>query len=284
MKNARAWQWAAALACALAPWLGAQAQSVAMALDRSGEVEVTHAARTVKLKLLDYLASDSELRVPAAGSATLVYLATSQEWQFEGPGRYALQPGQPRVLEGKAPKVRGVAAASAQAMTKMEPTQRDRLALGAVVLRAAGPLRMVGPNNVDVLAARPTLIWRSSTERPVRVSVFVADAAAPLAQAVVADRQWTPPTDLSAGSYDWQAELATGPAGPPLRGRFRVIEAGDERRARLGPAPAATAPFSQRLAYALMLDNEDLPHDALLWWRVLAAERPDEASLRDWAR
>jgi len=60
------------------------------------------------------------------------------------------------------------------------PTWRERLTLGAIVMRAAGPLRMVGPNNVDVLAARPTgrgiaarlgamSFWPSRHAEPVRL-------------------------------------------------------------------------------------------------------------------
>ena len=76
----------------------AQAQGLAMVLDRTGEAEVTAAGKTARLNLLDYLPAGAELRLPAGAAATLVYLPTSQEWQFAGPGRYRLQPDKPSAL------------------------------------------------------------------------------------------------------------------------------------------------------------------------------------------
>ncbi|MES2946000.1 MAG: hypothetical protein V4772_24295 [Pseudomonadota bacterium] len=259
----------------------AQAQGLAMALDRSGDVDVTAGGKTARLNVLDYLPPDAELRLPAGSAATLVYLSTSQEWQFAGPGLYRLQAGQPAVVQGAAPKARGVPVASAKAMTKLEPTQRERMALGAVVMRASGPLRIVSPNNVDVLDTRPTLLWQMTENRPVRITVSPVGSQTPAAQTVTSAMQWTVPVELAAGDYLWRAEAATEPPGLPRNGRFRIIDSADERRARAGSLPAG---FAQRVSHAVMLESEDLPHDALLLWRTLAAERPDEESLKQWAR
>lgn len=274
----------AALAASLLLVQAVSAQGVAMVLDRTGEVEVGVLAKVAKLKLLDYLPADAELRVPASGGATLVYLATSQEWQFEGPGRYRLAPGQPTVLEGKPPQARGLPPASSQALAKLEPVQRERMALGAMVMRSAALLRTLGPKDADVLDARPTLMWQSTSEAPVRVSVYRAGSNVALAQAVTQDTQWRPPADLPAGPYIWEVEFVSDPSGSMVRGRFQVLAASDARRVRLGPVPPEQAAFSRRLAYALMLESEGLVHDALPLWRALAAERPDEDLLKKWAR
>jgi hypothetical protein len=272
--------WAAA--CMAMLHLSAQAQGVGMALDRAGEVEVATGAKTVRLNVLDYLAPDAELRLPAGSSATVVYLASSQEWQFAGPGRYRLQAGQPLVLQGAAPKARGIPAPSAQAMAKLEPVQRERMALGAMVMRSNSPLRIVSPNNVDLFQSRPTLLWQTTDNNPVRISVTGAGSAAPLAQTVTQAMQWTVPAELPPGDYSWRAEVASDPPGAPRSGRFRVIDTADERRTRLvGQTPVT---FAQRVAYAVMLEGEDLPHDALIMWRALATERPDEEVLKQWAK
>ena len=64
-------------------------------------------------------------------------------------------------------------------------------------------------------------------------------------------------------------------------GRFTIIADIDERRARIGAEPTG---FAERVARAVQLESEDLPHDALILWRALAAERPEEESLRQWAK
>lgn len=260
----------------------AHAQGVAMAVDRTGEVDIAVGARTARLNVLDYLPPDTEMRLTAGASATLVYLATSQEWLFSGPGRYKLQAGQPVVLQGASPKARGIPAPSTQAMAKLEPAQRERMGLGAIVMRSIGPLRIVSPNNVDVLNQRPTLLWLVTDKREVRVTVFGdASATTPLAQTTTSATQWTPPANLPPGDYTWRAEIASDTPGVGRTGRFRIIEGTDPRRSRIAALPAE---FSQRVAYAVTLESEDLPHDALLLWRALAAERPDEESLQQWAR
>lgn len=258
----------------------AHAQGVAMAVDRTGDVDVTAAGKTLRLNVLDYLPPDAEVRLAAGAAATLVYLASSQEWQFTGPGRYQLKAAQPTVLQGAAPKARGVPAPSAQAMAKMEPAQRERMALGAIVMRASGPLRIVSPNDMDLLDVRPTLLWQAANGQPVRITIIDSNKAA-AAQTVTTANQWTLPVALPAGDYIWRVEIVSDTPTAPRNGRFRIIAADDPRRARIVPTAEG---FGPRVARAMMLENEDLPHDALLMWRQLAAERPEEESLKQWAR
>ena len=259
----------------------AHAQGLAMALDRTGEVEVTTVGKSTRLNLLDYLPEGTELRLPAGAAATLVYLPTSQEWQFSGPGRYRLQSGQPAVLQGPAPKARAMPAPASQAMAKLEPAQRERMALGAIVMRGNTSLRIVSPNNVDVLEARPTLLWQGAGGSSVRVTVTPTDSQAATAQTVTSALQWTVPAELPAGDYVWRTEILADPAGISRTGRFRVIDDTDARRKKIGGVPAG---FPQRVAHAVMLESESLPHDALLLWRALSAERPEEETIRQWAR
>jgi hypothetical protein len=268
------------LAC-LMPSGAVQAQGLAMALDRAGDVEVTNAGKSARLNLLDYLPEGVELRLPAGATATLVYLPTSQEWQFTGPGRYRLQPDKPSALQGASPKARAMPAPASQAMAKLEPAQRERMALGAVVMRGNAALRIVSPNNVDVLQARPTLLWQAAAGSNVRVTVTPADSQAVSAQTVTSALQWTVPEELQPGTYDWRAEALSETSGATRTGRFRVIDVADERRKKFGPMPTS---FPQRVARAVTLESESLPHDALLLWRALSAERPEEETIRQWAR
>lgn len=259
----------------------AHAQGLAMVLDRTGDVEVTTAGKTSRLNLLDYLPAGTELRLPAGAAATLVYLPTSQEWQFSGPGRYRLQPDKPSALQGPAPKARAMPAPASQAMAKLEPAQRERMALGAVVMRGNTALRIVSPNNVDVLNAQPTLLWQAAAGSSVRVTVSPMDSQAVSAQTVTSALQWTVPAELAAGEYEWRAEVLSDPNGLSRTGRFKIIATTDERRKRIGLMPTS---FPQRVARAVTLESESLPHDALLLWRALSGERPEEETIRQWAR
>ncbi len=259
----------------------AQAQGLAMALDRSGEVEVSAAGKTARLNVLDYLPTGAELRLTAGAAATLVYLPNSQEWQFTGPGRYRLESAKPSALQGAAPKARAMAAPATQAMAKLEPAQRERMALGAVVMRGSPALRIVSPNNVDVLGKQPTLLWQAAANTNLRVTVTPAGSQSAAVQTVTSAQQWTVPAELAAGDYEWRAEVLSDPPGISRIGRFRIIDDTDERRTKIGAMPTS---FPQRVARAMTLEGESLPHDALLLWRALSAERPEEEAFKQWAR
>jgi hypothetical protein len=259
----------------------AHAQGLAMVLDRTGEVEVTASGKTARVNLLDYLPAGAELRLSTGAAATLVYLPSSQEWQFAGPGRYRLQPDKPSVMQGPTPKVRAMPVPASQAMAKLEPAQRERMALGAVVMRGNTALRIVSPNNVDVLNARPTLLWQTADGSSVRITVTPADSQTMTAQTVTSAMQWTVPAELTAGEYEWRVELLSDPDGMSRTGRFKIIDDTDVRRKKMSLIPTR---FPQRVARAVTLESESLPHDALMLWRALSAERPEEETIKQWAR
>jgi hypothetical protein len=259
---------------------GARAQGVAMVLDRVGNVDTVESGKVKRLNVLDYLKPDSELRLTAGATATLVYLGSSREWLFAGPGTYHLRGDQPSVLQGNPPKARGLPAPATQAMARLEPAQRERLALGAMVMRGDGPLRIVSPNGVDILDSRPTLIWLAAEGQAIRVSIL-DEGKRVVASGAAKDMQWTVPAVLPPGDYTWRIEPASGEAGAPRLGRFRVLGDDDERYSLKRAEPVD---FAARVARAVLLESQDLPHDALLAWRALATERPDEEILKQWAR
>lgn len=280
-RQARLWLGALMIGwCAAAGAQGAP-NSVAIVMDRQGDVEVSNASQSARVNLLDYLPVDAQLRLAKGSSSTVVYLATSQEWTFTGPGRYRLSGAQPVAMEGAAPTTRAVPKSSSSVLQRMEPAQRERMTLGAVVMRTVGPLRVRSPDSVDVLQPRVTLLWHNPSRMTVRVVVQSAVSSAVVAQAELDGERWTTPQALPPGDYVWRVESSTDAAARARPGRFRVVDPGDERMARYRD-PASS--FSDRLSRAMQLEADELPHDAQLIWLELANERPQEESLKAWLR
>lgn len=265
----------------LALTASAATPNLAIATDRVGDVDITVDGRSAKLNLLDYLPAEAEIKLAKGARATLVYLTSSTEWAVTGPGRYRLQAEAPATLEGSPAVKAKIAAAASEGLRRFEPGQRERLTLGSVVMRGAGPLRLVSPDDTDLMAPQPTLIWHNPTRQRVRVLVYTGKPATVIAQTESTGDQWQMPGKLEPGEYSWRIEPAIEATGRSRLARFRVLEAADPR---LAGFPSGAQSFSQRLAQALWLEGQDLSHDALLIWRALAAERPDEVALRDWLR
>lgn len=279
----RARLWLGVLMISLSAAAGAQtaSNSVAIVMDRQGDVEVTSTGQRARVNLLDYLPAEAQLKLAKGSTSTIVYLSTSQEWTFTGPGRYRLSAPLPAAIEGAAPTTRAVPKSSSSVLQRMETTQRERMTLGALVMRSAVPLRLRSPDNVDVLQPRVTLLWHNPRKQMVRVVVQSAVSSAVVAQAELGGEGWTAPQALPPGDYEWHVELSTDSAKRTHAGRFRVVDPGDERHAKY--RDRATS-FSERLARAMQLEADNLPHDAQLILQELANERPEEETLKAWLR
>lgn len=259
----------------------AATRNAAITMDRVGGAELVVDDRPVRLNLLDYLPVGAQLRLPAGARVTLVYLSTSTEWVFTGPGRYQMLADAPGTLAGAAPVKGGSAASPVPDWHRVDPARRERMSLGAAVTRAAASIRIVGPDEADVLGNPPTLLWQASGAQRVRVTVHAAATMAEVARTEVEGDRWTPPAPLPPGDYAWRVEPAVGGLLRGAVARFRVVDGDAARYRHLRTAPTGFAP---RLARALMLDAEGFTHDAQLILTSLAAERPDEPLLETWRR
>jgi hypothetical protein len=280
----RAWHWLGVVLITLSTAAGAQtaSSSVAIVMDRQGDIEVTSSGQRARVNLLDYLPAESQIKLARGSTSTIVYLSTSQEWILVGPGRYRLGASLPVVLDGAAPTARAVPKSSSGVLQRMETSQRERMTLGALVMRSAVPLpRLRSPDNMDVLQPRVTLLWHNPRQQMVRVVVQSATNSAEVARVDVADEKWTVQQALPPGDYEWHVALLNDSPKRTQLGRFRVVDPSDDRHARY--RDRATT-FSERLARAMQLEADNLPHDAQLIWQELSIERPQEETLKAWLR
>jgi hypothetical protein len=101
-------------------------------------------------------------------------------------------------------------------------------------------------------------------------------------------------------SFEGPAAIRFGPdqpmvlEGAPARRRALTAKGVTVRPGEVAPAtfvmrgpkttpPAADAPLSERVAYAVWLEQSGMKQDAAPLWRALAAERPGSARLRELA-
>ncbi|HXF67740.1 MAG TPA: hypothetical protein VNK67_13725 [Burkholderiales bacterium] len=255
----------------------AAAQNVALVTDVSGPV-----AGREPVAVLSELRSGSQLELAAGAKLVAIHLATGDEYSFSGPARIQFEPDGPRVLSG-APPQRRASPLRAGALAAVRPAA---VAQAAYVMRSARPtarIRLLTLNGTKTLDASPEFRWQG-LEAVSRYRFELTDETGKSlydVESESASLRLPPSVQLREGvGYTWEIS-ARGTDGR------RYVSAGDfslassDLRAqaeRLRPAPGA--PFSERVAYALWLEQMELKDEARKYWRALAAERPDDSKLK----
>lgn len=255
----------------------AAAQNVALVTDVSGPV-----AGAGPVAVLSELRSGSQLELAAGAKLVVIHLATGEEYSFSGPARIQFESDGPRVLSG-APPQRRASPLRAGVLAAVRPAA---VAQAAYVMRSARPtarIRLLTLNATKTLDASPEFRWQG-LEAVARYRFELTDEAGKSlyeSEVEATSLRLPPSVPLRDGmGYTWEVS-ARGADGR------RYVSAGDfsiassELRAqaeRLRPAPAT--PFSERVAYALWLEQMELRDEARKYWRALAEERPEDEKLR----
>ncbi len=276
-----------ALACACAALsLGiAVAAPVAMVTDMHGASAMTQKDKA-KLTLMAYIEPGTEIQVEPGAKLTLTYFARAQEQTFSGPAKIRVQADKVEVLQGASGSSRKLDPDNVSAAKQFEPAARDRMTAGAFVMRSASPrLALVGPVETRLSMAVPEFSWSASKDVSEFKLTLMDGQGKVLREASVSGDSWKPAEALQYGrDYQWKVETAGGSAqSESAQAGFSLIgEASAKRLAKHRPGKDAS--FSERLLFAAQLDNAGLKYEAMQQWRLLAAERPEDAVLQKLAR
>jgi hypothetical protein len=271
-----------ALFCAAFAW----AAPVAMVTDLQGAVMLSEAGKARPAALLSYLEPGTSVSVDGGGRLVLTYLSRPVEVTVSGPAEASVGAEVVTVSRGGKPAVRALGAGRADTARNFQPVQRDRLALATVHMRGGIAPKIVldGPVDTDLYTLTPLLSWTGpSAVASYRLLVSAAGGKT-IVERTVAGTSYTVDTLKRGASYEWLVEGRL-PAGDNIlsaRGRFQVIDAARAKRIARA-TPGRDANFSERVLYAAQLQSEALAYEARREWRALAAERPEDTTLREWA-
>jgi hypothetical protein len=276
------------LAALLVPFAApAWAAPVALVTDLRGAASINEGGKPRPAALLVYLEPGTTIRLDAASRMVLTYLSRPMEVLVTGPAEVTVGADGVNVVKGEKAVTRNLQAGRADVARQFEPVQRDRLALATVHMRSAGrpQITLEGPNNTSVYTATPSFSWSALPGvTSYRLTVMDLGGRTLVERAVNATAYSIVSPPLRHGvSYLWSVE-AKLPSGEQLsaQGRFSVLDDALSRRIARSE-PAKDASFSERVLFAAQLESEGLAYDAKRAWRSLAAERPDDITLREWA-
>lgn len=275
--------WLLAALAALATPAGRAAEVVAMVTDISGEAVVSVDGAESPVALLASLAPGAEISLAGGARVSLVYFASSREHSYAGPARLVVEAEAPKLIEGKAAEVRELAIAKE---TGISPVA-EGYGQAALVFRGGvkKPLvRQFHPVNSKLLVAPREFVWEGPAEDSQYRFVLQDEQGQVVMETLVnAPRlSLSPEVRLrNEALYTWTVDAHTA-AGEKYSASadFSVVADADRQRLeRLRPAGGAT--FSERVVYALLLEQEGLREAAREVWGALVSERPGAPALKE---
>ena len=256
---------------------------IAMVVDRSGAVSVGEPAALRPVATLAVLSAGTRVQLEAASTLTLLYVGSGDEYTVTGPGAALLDPAGVSTSQGATAKRRASGGA------KPAHLRVETLAMGGVVMRS-------GRNMVALRARVPAgtltrapdqFVWQSALADAQYAVELRDESGATVFAGRAQGSSLAFPTTLvlrPTERYTWTVS-ALGDAAGGASARQEFTLAGDDvggeaRRVR----PADDAPFSDRLVYALWLEQAGATGEARQAWQALAEQRPDDDALAARAR
>jgi len=255
------------------------AESVAMVTDLSGAVTFADGGANRTLDILDDLVPGMAVQVQEGASVVLVYFASGTEYRIAGPARFKVGDTE---LEGETGDARTLVLVTDQKLSDV-----GKVAMAAVIMRGTGQgVKLLEPRHT-ILGGEPDFRWEAFEDAgDYHFTLTDEDGE------VLAD-QWVEGTEkrfpagvvLDAGStYFWKVEsrLSNGKA---VSGEadFRLLTA-EEKSLVEALRPVGTAPVSELVLYAVLLEQKGLLQQAREQWAVVADRRPGAKAVEKRAR
>lgn len=255
-------------------------EGVAFVSNVKGEVAIDGNRAAV----LSELPRGAKVSLARDAQANVLYVATGKEYVLRGPGEFVVRDteiqspvGVPPVMRATewrpSPKVLGQAAQTSAASVRMRSLAPPR----------PEPVpRLQFPTQGNVATLQPAFRWTPPEAKgPAEFALSVAGEDKPVVTAKVGAGSYVPSGKLKPDTdYYWVVSAAGQEHGT---GRFRTLP-GEAIKRIEARRPKAGAEFSDRLLFALMLQELGAVQEAREAWALLARERADLPELAGLAK
>jgi hypothetical protein len=274
-----------ALLASVAALLALSAQAaggIAFITDLKGEVSVDGAARPL---LMSELGKGQKIAVGKDSQLAVMFIQSGKEYVLKGPGDYTVGERDIASGSGMPPAARETAwRTSNQVLVKVAQTSSASIRMRSIAPPKAEPkAKLEFPTQGSVSQLQPTLRWTMPEAKgPAEVTIAAAGREdKPVGRAKVTGTSHRFATKLQPDTeYAWSVAVAGQEIGSA---RFRTLPAAaiqDAQKRR----PAEKAEFSDRLMYALLLQEMGAVQEAQEAWAKLAQERTDLPELAGLAK
>lgn len=279
----RRWIKALAVVAVCVMPVAAHAAGVAMVTDLQGKATMAADGRARDVTILAELDAGTHVQLAAGATLVALYLDAGDEYVFKGPAAIIFKPSQPDVTSGAKPEKRGASLGKGGSGVRIKPVG---VAQGAMVMRgfrAGARIQLLNLHKTSTLETRPEFRWQE-LQPGVKYQIEITDDTGRMVLESQAD---SPSFNLPAAvvlkegvPYTWEVS-ARLPDGRKYSSSADFAIAPAELRAQAEALrPAASAPLSNRIAYAAWLDQVELKDEARKYWKAAAGERPDDPRLK----
>ena len=260
--------------------------AVAMVTDLKGNASITSNGEQKACEILMSTFSGDEIRVNANSKLTLVYFKSAKEYTFPEHSIIKINTEVPENKSGSKATTRDLEIAKNARLLPVD----DEYSQAAIVFRSArkkSKIKLIRPVRSKVLSSQPTFEWHPLEENLQYRFVLTDDSGRTVIETLVNGNSFKLPTENSIKDgivYSWQVEarLSTG-AVYSNSTNFSLIDKGElEKINRLRPKDNAT--FSERIVFAVFLQQIGVRGEARSYWKTLSTERPDNTLLKGKAK
>jgi hypothetical protein len=258
---------------------GAWAEGIAFITNMKGDVALDGNPRPT---LLAELAKGQKLTVSQDAQASVMFVASGKEYSLKGPGQYLVKDAEMSALSGMAPTARETQwHASNKVLVQAAQTSAASVRMRSIAVpKPDTDPKLIYPTQGNIATLQPTFRWRGPDGKGELV-LLVAGQEKPVHSAKVSGTSYRMAAKLRPDTeYTWTVAIAGNEVGT---GHFRTLPAGT--LAQLDKArPSEKADFSDRVMFALTLQELGAMQDARDTWARLAQEREDLPELAAFAK
>ncbi|HEY2629303.1 MAG TPA: hypothetical protein VGI57_09245 [Usitatibacter sp.] len=259
--------------------MAASAQGIAFITNMKGDIALDGNPRPT---LLAELAKGQKLTLGQEAQASVMFVASGKEYSLKGPGQFLVKDAEMSAATGAAPTTRETQwHATDKVLTQVAQTSAASVRMRSIAVPTPDTEpKLLYPTHGNIATLQPTFRWRAPDGKGELV-LLVAGQEKPVHSVKVSGSSYKIGAKLRPDTeYTWIVSIAGNEIGT---GHFRTLPAGalaqlDKQR------PSDKAEFSDRVMFALALQELGAAQDARDTWARLAQEREDLPELAAFAK
>ena len=253
-------------------------QTVAFVTNLRGEVAIDGASRPA---LLSEIAKGQKIALARDANLSVMYVASGKEYVLKGPGEWLVKDNEVAASSGVPPVVRNTEwRTSGKSLDTVGQTAAASVRMRSLAQAKPAATAMVFPTAGRVATLQPTLRWRADAAA-VQVALYVPGEEKPVHTALAADGSYRVPVALKPDTeYVWTIAAAGQEIGSA---RFRTLGV-DALHKVDSHRPSERSEFSDRVMFAMLLQEMGAQQEARETWTRLSEERADLPELATLAK